>query len=83
MNGPNHYRKAEQLLQSAQRVLDADDPLTAAAAMQAAPLIVAAAQVHATLALAAATVADLGIGPMESSGWHSLHADDAWREAVR
>lgn len=49
MTGPEHYREAERLLAEGLHVLGEDGPLTGAAE----PL--AAAQVHATLALAAAT----------------------------
>jgi hypothetical protein len=47
VNGPEHYRAAEKLMKDAMRTSRDDDEL----AMQ----FLAAAQVHATLALAAAT----------------------------
>lgn len=47
MTGPEHYREAE-------RLLDPKGPLYVAE-LEAIPIIVARAQVHATLALAAAT----------------------------
>lgn len=49
MNGPGHYRKAEQLAAEAEKLLGQGDGQSTAAAWAA------AAQVHATLALAAAT----------------------------
>lgn len=53
MSGPEHYREAERIL---------DEDLVDAAEQQIKPegaaVIVAQAQVHATLALAAATAAD-------------------------
>jgi ABC-type uncharacterized transport system ATPase subunit len=48
MTGPEHYRKAEELLGQAEELLKSDEP---AAGMWA----VEQAHVHATLALAAAT----------------------------
>lgn len=70
MNGPEHYLEAEALLASAdQNFLRGDDPSSA----------LAAAQVHATLALAAATAlndnsADEGGMPLEDYR--------AWAEAA-
>jgi hypothetical protein len=48
MTGPEHYGKAEELLGQAEELLEADEP-------SAATWSVEQAQVHATLALAAAT----------------------------
>jgi hypothetical protein len=48
MTGPEHYRKAEELLSKAEELLASDEP-------SAATWSVEQAQVHATLALAAAT----------------------------
>jgi hypothetical protein len=48
MTGPEHYAKAEQLLGQAEQLVQADEP-------SAATWSVEQAQVHATLALAAAT----------------------------
>ncbi|MEV7006821.1 hypothetical protein [Streptosporangium sp. NPDC051022] len=54
MNGPEHYRAAEQLLSTASFVRSPEDPTPVMdPAVHAA--LVARAQVHATLALAAAT----------------------------
>jgi hypothetical protein len=47
MTGPEHYRKAEELLGQAEELFKADEP-------SAATWAVGQAQVHATLALAAA-----------------------------
>lgn len=49
MNGPQHYREAERLLSVAHDLADQDYQVRA-------DFIVARAQVHATLALAAASV---------------------------
>lgn len=43
MNGPDHYQTAEKLLEQADQFTEADE-------------LIAAAQVHATLALTAATI---------------------------
>jgi hypothetical protein len=62
MTGPEHYREAEWLLQGSTDVNKYDPPHRVVAA-DASPEVIAVAQVHATLALAAATVslpADLG-----------------------
>jgi hypothetical protein len=54
--GPDHYRRAEELLAR-------DGPLTGE--------VLATAQVHATLALAAAT-ALAGVGRIEADAWHEV-----------
>lgn len=54
--GPGHYRLAEDLLAS-------DGPLTRE--------VIGATQVHATLALAAAT-ALAGLGRIEADAWHAV-----------
>lgn len=76
-SGPEHYREAERLLTFAEdRAMEHGGEWYAN--------VMRAAQVHATLALAAATVADRGIGPTESSGWRTLRVDDdQWREVVQ
>ncbi|OLT36737.1 hypothetical protein BJF79_30670 [Actinomadura sp. CNU-125] len=65
MTGPEHYQRAEELLDRS----DGDDPETAA-------VRVAQAQVHATLALAAATA---------MTGIHGMPYDDgvAWAKAAK
>lgn len=57
MNGPEHYRRAEDLVHDACLILEHSTPATADAANAGASALAAAAQVHATLALAAATAA--------------------------
>lgn len=57
MGGPGHYYEAERLIELAEKVAPSDQVE-----------FTARAQVHATLALVAATV--------------SSHANEAWREAV-
>ena len=56
MNGPEHYREAERLLAAV--TADGDDPVKSFARAAA---LHAAAQVHATLALAAATALPAGL----------------------
>ncbi len=70
MNGPEHYKEAERLTNLAHDMADQDDQVRA-------DFIVARAQVHATLALAAATV-DVG---MTYDG--SIGDEQAWAEATR
>ncbi len=53
MTGPEHYRRAEQLVESVTRI-DGDE----ISVVNNHPGRIAAAQVHATLALAAATALD-------------------------
>ncbi|MEE1812642.1 hypothetical protein [Streptomyces sp. BE133] len=65
MTGPEHYREAEELLTQASRNFLRGDDTTSA---------VAAAQVHATLALAAATAH----GTVPTTGIDRA----AWREAI-
>jgi hypothetical protein len=72
MNGPQHYREAERLAARAHHYTygDGADPVTGAA-------LAAEAQVHATLALAAATAmsapvdgAEDGMSPVEATAWY-------------
>ena len=58
MDGQEHYRKAEELAEEARNLLGRGDIQVTAAAAWA-----AVAQVHATLALAAATEAASATGP--------------------
>jgi hypothetical protein len=60
MTGPEHYRKAEELLSKTEELLTSDEP-------SAATWSVEQAQVHATLALAAATA--LKDIDSEASAW--------------
>ena len=66
MNGPDHYRYAELRISEARRV-----------SPDYAPYLMAEAQVHATLALAAATLHS-GSGDNGSGA-----SSDQWREATR
>jgi len=66
MTGPEHYRKAERLADQANHFTygDGADPVTGAA-------LAAEAQVHATLALAAATAmsADWDMPKADATAW--------------
>lgn len=67
MNGPEHYREAERLLAGAQNVMDVA-PIDGLTNRECAVL----AQVHATLALAAATALNdgqLGMTGDNSQAW--------------
>ena len=68
MTGPSHYREAERLLSEAA----AAGPATGQTTVDLIKLT--AAQVHATLAAAAATA--MGAGGMGAHDW------DAWREVA-
>lgn len=82
--GPEHYREAERLLteahNAAQRVL----PVMAARADAAGVYanVMARAQVHATLALAAAVAANRAVGPLEQWGGHAVEVSGEWREVT-
>lgn len=65
MNGPDHYRQAEKLLREAEYIVGSD-----------VLVCVSLAQVHATLALAAATAL-----PEDAHGMRSLNGA-AWVEAA-
>ena len=67
MTGPQHYRQAEALLE------EASDP--ADHGVSALHAHIAMAQVHATLALALATV--------ESAEWFDPSMQAPWQEALR
>lgn len=76
MNGPEHYREAERLLEMVGN--GPPDWFQEHGAATA-----AAAQAHATLALVAASVAPRALGPQEPWGGHTLDAlDQDWREAT-
>lgn len=68
MNGPQHYREAERLLPIAHDLADQGKQVRA-------DFIVARAQVHATLAHAAATAA-------ATLGQHGVPSGE-WQEALR
>jgi hypothetical protein len=70
MNGPQHYREAEKALEQSRGVPLADGHAT---------WLVSFAQVHATLALAAATIDVAGSGVMDSVGYE--RARD-WEQAT-
>jgi hypothetical protein len=67
MTGPDHYREAERLIDQADVIMDADygwmASLGSGERLQRRTAYLAAAQVHATLALAAATA------PCDEAGW--------------
>ena len=70
MNGPEHYRAAEQLLANIQSALASDG----SDADLGIPEWSAIAQVHATLALAAATaLSDAPQGGMGGNDWTAWH----------
>lgn len=56
MTGPEHYREAERLVTNGQRCIEEATPSTIDAAEDVARSAFAAAQVHATLALVAASI---------------------------
>jgi len=81
MTGPEHYREAEEALRAStwqrQRWGElADGSDESAAALDAAAWEMRRAQVHATLALAAATAMNDSSGGMSVPDW------DAWRSAA-
>lgn len=61
MNGPEHYAEAERLIEVGMEISSAT--------------IMAAAQVHATLALVAATIADRMISPQQQWGGHAIEVN--------
>jgi len=67
MTGPEHYRKAEQLLAKAAECSRPDDELSDEDAMALITVTTATAQVHATLALAASFAE---VNP--TSTWHEV-----------
>ncbi|MEV7422834.1 hypothetical protein [Streptomyces sp. NPDC091212] len=70
MNGPQHYRKAEELARTAARWPESSDALA----------LIGLAQVHATLAHTAATAMQAAVDGSEP-GMGALEAD-AWYRAV-
>jgi hypothetical protein len=75
-SGPEHYRKAEDLAEQALAALTSDDSRISGQGRQMAhDMLISRAQVHATLALAAATAS-------ESSG-SAYHVDPRWTEVLR
>jgi hypothetical protein len=92
MSGPEHYRQAELLLESCHYTVDSDGTEMYPATEEVDPETgdrvntignaLAAAQVHATLALAAATVATKALGPQEMWGGHAFEAGPEWQEVT-
>lgn len=76
MNGPQHYRESERLLPIAHDLADQGQQVRA-------DFIVARAQVHATLALVAATVADQGCGCGLFEKHDTLCPARDWQRAMR
>jgi hypothetical protein len=67
MNGPAHYREAERLIKQANSIVDGFPSDAYAQTL-------AEAQVHATLALAAATAMNDGSDGMDVSDWNGWRA---------
>lgn len=83
MNGPQHYAEAERFLAAVSRTLEtaqSDDDVHVDAISSG----LAAAQVHATLALTAATIETRVIGPQQGWGGHLNEVPTAsgWVEAT-
>lgn len=78
MNGPQHYLEAERLAANAHQALDTATENTFDEALAASVPILARAQVHATLALAAA-VASANVRTHLSA----LEVDREWAEAMQ
>jgi hypothetical protein len=78
MNGPDHYRAAEQLQQHARAVMEATEgPLAGLSPGERAQITaadLAAAQVHATLALAAAVGLSASLPQLDSAAWRDVAA---------
>jgi hypothetical protein len=82
--GPEHYRKAEELISTADEWMDADlgwkAHLSAQERIDRRSADLAAAQVHATLALAAATALNDygtdGMRPKDYNAWHAVASED-------
>lgn len=76
MNGPQHYAAAQQKIKESGEVGGAYAMLT-----------IEQAQAHATLALAAATVAGRAIGPLEGWGGHHVEllapGSKQWAEVLK
>lgn len=82
MNGPDHYREAERLLEHADHDVSENWP---AQTGEHKADILAAAQVHATLAHAAAVI-DAGNAVTWTSSsdgdWHEVENSGHWKEAT-
>ena len=90
MNGPQHYREAEDLLAQARAEMGtlfidaANNTNVVVGQVSLAPIeaVLRAAQVHATLANAAAVVATRSYGPQESWGRHYIEVSGEWQEVT-
>lgn len=77
MTGPEHYRKAEDLAGQALAALTSDDSRVSGQGRQMAhDMLISRAQVHATLALAAATAQNIRRNGALDGG------TDAWAEVL-
>jgi hypothetical protein len=78
MTGPEHYARAERLIAGV--TMDGTHPDSSAIIRNDEPETIAAAQVHATLALAAATAlkdGDEGMGSSDYNAW--VDAASEWK----
>lgn len=86
MSGPEHYREAERLLEVAKEELIAyaaeRNRALARVNLDQATSTHQRAQVHATLALAAATVATREVGPQEEWGGHAIEVEAEWQQVT-
>ncbi len=73
MTGPEHYQKAERLLREAGEASNPDGEMSDAEVVQFIASTMAAAQVHATLALAAATALSNSCD-LPSPDWRAWYA---------
>lgn len=78
MNGPEHYRTAEVLLANLRDEIAGHPGVPLRTKEQQAQMI-AEAQVHATLALVAASVATRALGPQEMWGGHAFEVGPEWQ----
>lgn len=77
-SGPEHYREAHRLLAHANELREKATPKTISADMEQSSWMQQRAQVHATLALAAAQ-----IDAIPTAQFHQLAHCDAWIEATK
>jgi hypothetical protein len=75
VTGPQHYATAEQLLEHAATMLDADvDPQRAAELVQRQIAVATLGQAHALLAAAAAVGLSASMGPLDEQEWRDAAA---------
>ena len=79
--GPEHYRTAQVLHANLRDEISGSPGTPLRTAAQQAQMI-AEAQVHATLALAAATAATKALGPQEPWGGHLIEAGSEWQDVL-